>query len=368
MKFIFYTILLVIGTALECSSQMLYPDYRIKVLENNDTLINPFASGLNSPIFAEIDLDGNGIKDLIVFEKSTARVLTFLNYGTSGQIDYHFAPEYVSKIPKLEEWVRSYDYDCDGDFDLFTYTVSYTYNVNGEGATRVYRNDYSASTGLVFTQVTNELLTTNNNILKLIPSSPVNLPALVDVDGDSDMDILTFSLSANFVEYHKNYSMDSTGVCSGFLFHLDPFCWGQFKLSGVENKAILNSTCLNIPDNTSHHSGSVLTAFDQSCDGDIDVINGDILGTNLLYLENTGTTTTAYISYQDSLFPSYNLPVAFQNLPGAYYFDGDNDGNKDMIVSGFLPGEDFNNVLFYKNTTDNCKILFFRGDLKYHTK
>ncbi len=340
------------------SGQTLFPDYRFNVIENNDTLLFPFAGGLNSPIFAEIDLDGSGTNDLLILEKTTGRILTFINYGTALQTDYKSAPEYIAAIPPLTEWVRSYDYDCDGDLDLFTYTISYTYNVLGEGATRVYRNDFTTGTGLVLTQVANELLTTYNNILNVLPSSPVNLPAFVDIDNDGDMDILTFSPSSNFVEYHRNFSIDSTGICGGFLFHVDPTCWGQFKLSGVENKAILNSNCQQIPDNINLHSGSVLTAFDQSCDGDIDLINGDILGPNLLYLENTGTTSSAFISYQDSLFPSYNQPVNYYNLPGAYYFDGDNDGKKDLIVSGFLPGEDFNNVLFYKNTTDNCTNQF----------
>lgn len=340
------------------SGQNLFPDYRFKVLENSDTLSYPFAAGLNSPIFAEIDLDGNSINDLLILEKLTGRILTFINHGNPGQTDYQFAPQYIPAIPTLSEWVRSYDYDCDGDLDLFTYTISYTYNALGEGATRVYRNDYSVGTGMVLTQVTNEILTTYSNILKVIPSSPVNLPAFVDIDNDGDMDILAFSLSSNFLEYHKNYSMDSTGVCGGFLFHVEPNCWGQFTLSGVENKAILNSSCQQIPDNINLHSGSVLTAFDQLCDGDIDLINGDILGANLLFLNNTGSTTAAFISSQDSLFPSNNVPVNFYNLPGAYYFDGDNDGKKDMVVSGFLPGEDFNNVLFYKNATDNCTNQF----------
>lgn len=357
-KLIGFILLFIIGHLFNCAGQMLYPDDRFKVVENGDTLRYPFAGGLNNPVFAEIDLDGNGVKDLLILEKATGRKLTFINNGSAGQADYHFAPEYISRIPVLQEWVRSYDYDCDGDLDLFTFTISYTYNILGDGATKVYRNDYTPSTGLTFTLVANELLTTEGTLLSVLPSSSVNLPAMTDIDGDGDMDILTFSLSSNFVEYHKNYSMDSTGSCAGFLFHADPFCWGQFKLSGVENKAILNSNCQSIPDNSNLHSGSVLTAFDQSCDGDIDVINGDILGTNLLYLQNTGTTATAFISYQDSLFPSYNQPVLFNNLPGAYYFDADNDGNKDMIVSGFLPGEDFNNVLFYKNTTNNCTNQF----------
>jgi hypothetical protein len=351
--------ILILSVLSACSilvkAQNLFPDYRFKVIENGDTLLYPFAGGLNTVIWAEIDLDGNNILDLIALEKTTGRILPFLNYGTSGQVDYHYAPQYVEKIPELNEWVRSYDYDCDGDLDLFTYNISYTFNSLGEGAIRVYRNDYSSGTGLQFTAVANELISSQGTVLKLVPAAPVNLPAFTDVDGDGDMDILTFSLSSNFVEYHRNYSMDSTGVCDGFIFHADGNCWGAFKLSGVGNLALLNNNCQSIPDNTTHHSGSVLMAFDMGCDGDKDVINGDILGSNLLYLENGGSAASALITAQDSAFPDYDVQVNYFNLPGSYYFDADNDGKKDIIVSGFgLVGEDYNNVLFYKNTTDNC--------------
>ena len=75
---------------------------------------------------------------------------------------------------------------------------------------RVYRNDFTAGTGLIFTNVTNELITSYGTVIKLIPSSPVNLPAFSDIDNDGDMDILTFSLSSNYVEYHKNMSKECT--------------------------------------------------------------------------------------------------------------------------------------------------------------
>jgi hypothetical protein len=55
----------------------------------------------------------------------------------------------------------------------------------------------------------------------------------------------------------------------------------------------------------------------------------------------------------------YDVQVNMQNLPGAYYLDLDNDQLKDMMVSPFATvGEDYNNIHFYKNTTDNCTNVF----------
>jgi hypothetical protein len=107
------------------------------------------------------------------------------------------------------------------------------------------------------------------------------------------------------------------------------------------------------------HAGSVLTPLDQGCDGDVDLLNGDILGINMLYLENGGDPDSAIISSQDSLFPVYDVSVNLQNLPAAYYLDIDNDLNKDMVVSPFATvGQDFYNMYFYKNNGTNCTNVF----------
>jgi hypothetical protein len=193
------------------------------------------------------------------------------------------------------------------------------------------------------------------------------MPALEDVDNDGDLDIITFANSSNYLEYHRNYAMDSLGICGAFRFSLEPYCWGYFKLSGLTNIGILNQNCRagladddqNVFAEDTRHSGSVLTPLDQGCDGDMDVLNGDLLGQNMLYLENGGNPDSAYITSQDSLFPVYDVPVNLQNLPAAYYMDLDNDGKKDLLVSPFATvGEDYSNMLFYKNTTDNCSNVF----------
>jgi len=342
--------------SVSAQAQQLKLDQRIPVIINGDTLDFPWTGGFNSVVPAAIDLDGDTLLDLILLDRIGNRLSCFLNNGVSGTVSYRYAPEFTSRLPRLHDWVIAADADCDGDKDLFTY---------GNSAISYWRNDFSASSGVQFTLVVPQLSSWYGTFFNPVFVSQVNVPAIVDVDGDSDLDIITFANSSNYLEFHRNYAMDSLGTCDAFRFYLDPECWGRFKLSALTNIGLLNQNCrsgldvINTPESGNRHAGSVLTPLDQDCDGDIDLLNGDILGENMLFLLNGGTPDSAFIISQDSAFPMYDVPVNMQNLPGAYYVDLDNDGMKDLLVSPYATvGEDFNNLHFYRNTTDNCSHVF----------
>lgn len=336
----------------------LLPDDLPRVVVAGDTLRAPWTGGYNSVIPVQMEFNGDTLTDLFLFDRAGNRITTFLNNGSAGVNAFDYTPQLAALLPPLHDWVRSVDYDCDGDLDLFTYTDS------GIG---VWRNDFSTGSGLQFTQVTSQLMSWYGSLLNPIFVTQVNMPALEDVDNDGDLDIVTFANSSNYLEYHRNYAIDSLGICNAFKFHLEPYCWGYFKLSGLTNIGILNQNCRagivsdegDNAEQRNRHSGSVLTPIDMGCDGDMDLLNGDLLGQNMLFLENGGTPDSAYITAQDSLFPSYDVPVDLQNLPASYYMDLDNDGKKDLLVAPFATvGEDFENMIFYKNTTDNCSNVF----------
>jgi hypothetical protein len=356
----------------------LFRDTSISVIHSGTRLVNPWSGGMNTAVFAELDLDGDGKMDLIEFEAPSFRINPYINKGIPNKSSYVYAPEYRSKFPdNLEGWVRTFDIDFDGDMDLFSY--------NGGGIS-YFRNDFSMGGGLLFTPITNSIQTHYGGFQTNIYASRVNAPALCDVDNDGDMDILAFSISGSWVEHHENFSKDSTGTAGQMKYHNIPVCWGYFVLQNNSNMAQLPPvlpTCplmaanpyrqmfeeeriayhngVELSESTKgmRHAGSTLVVFDNGGDGDKDVLNGDILGSNVLYIENCGTKDSAYMCLQDSTFPSYNIPAVLLDVAGPHYFDGNNDGNKDFIVSNFFPnGEDYNNVLFYKNTTNNSTNVF----------
>ena len=356
----------------------LFRDTSVAVFHGSSRLRNPWASGMNTPIFAEIDLDGDNKMDLIEFDAPSFRVNPFVNLMQANVTSYVYAPEYRSKFPiDLEGWVRTFDYDFDGDMDLFSYYG---------GGISLYRNDYSVGTGLLFTPITNSIQTHYGGFQTNIYASRVNAPALSDLDNDGDMDILAFSISGSWVEHHESFSMDSTGTPTQMKFHNIPVCWGYFVLANNSNVAVLPPVLPTCPlmaanpyrtyfdeekeesnegsqlyntNKSMRHAGSSLIVFDKDGDGDKDVLNGDILGSNILFLENCGTPDSAWICAQDSTFPSYNVPAFMLEVAGPHYFDGNNDGKKDLIVANFFPnGEDYNNVSFYENTTNNQSNVF----------
>ena len=91
-------------------------------LDGITQLKNPWAGGLNSPQFSPIDMNGDGVKDLFVFERGyNGKVLTFINNGTPNEVDYYYAPEYESVFPEIHNWALLLGYNCDGREDIFNW-------------------------------------------------------------------------------------------------------------------------------------------------------------------------------------------------------------------------------------------------------
>ena len=64
---------------LNLQSQELMRDLSISVSELGEELSNAWAGGLNYAQYSKIDLDGDGKEDVFIFDRSTYKILTFLN-------------------------------------------------------------------------------------------------------------------------------------------------------------------------------------------------------------------------------------------------------------------------------------------------
>ena len=327
------------------SQMVLNRDTTLSITENGIAFSSAFSGGINAGQFSEIDLNLDGTMDLVVFDKSGNKISPFINDNGN----YIYAPEYRSNFPQVHDWMLLADYNCDGKNDIYTYS---------SGGMAIYEN--TSNTSLSFSLVTSLVLSdygTNNLNIYI---SPVDIPAIADIDYDGDLDILTFSILGGFVEYHKNMAIELTGSCDTVAFEFSESCWGLFY-EGL-NSYILNCPNCQCPQITNPnnanskliHAGSTLLAIDIDNDNDKDLVLGDVSYNNLNLLINGGDNQNAIMISVDSVFPQNNsntIPANMHVYPATYYLDVTNDGVKDLIVTTNSQNnsENFESCWLYEN-------------------
>lgn len=340
----------------------LFFDGNIPVEHNGTVLDLAFAGGLNFVQISPIDLNGDGIKDLFLFDRSGNTVTTLLNDGTGGPLAYHVTREYDQVWPfrELNGWALLRDYDCDGKEDIFTYSTA---------GFAVYRNTSENGTlsfELTTPQVESDYVSTSgNSVITNLFVSREDVPSISDIDGDGDLDIITFSLLGTFAEYHKNLSMESFGSCDSLKFEVRNRCWGFFSENFSSNSVALDAPCqFNVPnpefggnteavagEKAAAHAGSTLTALDLNGDGVMELLLGDIGFNNIVALYNGGTVDLAHMVSEDTLYPSTNVPVDLALYPAAYHLDIDGDGIRDLVVgvNAQSLAENAKSIWYYRN-------------------
>jgi hypothetical protein len=279
-------------------------------------LLNAWAGGLNAPQFSELDLNGDLVDDLLIFDRSGNKILPFIRTVNA----WYYAPEYEALFPAEEHWMLARDYDGDGQKDLFC--------AAGQGI-RVYRNMAAAGAPPEF-ELTSPLLFSDygNGLLNLFVNQ-VDIPSISDIDGDGDLDILTFYILGTCVEYHQNLSMERLGHRDSLIFRLQSDNWGLFTEDAISNGVYLSDSCDKPSGGSLRHTGSTLLADDPDKDGDLDLFLGDISYRELLLLINEPISgkdviiprpvsyPAAYAHFEQPVFPAaFRLEDAGNGLPG----------------------------------------------------
>jgi len=341
----FLLILLLGGPIISLFAQQgFYQAQNIEVSTLGSNLTNPWAGGINVPQFSPIDLNNDGILDLVIFDKNGDQLNCYVNNGIPGQVDYHYAPEYNQYFPEIQDWVLLRDYNCDDKADIFT---------SSNGSIKVFKNTSNAN-NLSF-ELIGTIFTDRGNGPTNIYVSSVDIPHIGDIDYDGDIDILTFTNDGSQVEWHKNTSIENFGSCDSLSFEMADNCWGDFSENFANNSVVLNDCGGLKQSDGTVHSGSTITALDLNGDQSMELLLGDITFNNLVMLENSGPADDAVIVGEDAAFPNYDTSVEIPKFPASYYFDFDNDGKKDLIVSpnGNNVSHNYENVWFYKNQAED---------------
>lgn len=360
----FFGFYLLFLTLFFCSPLFAQPYFKwndsIPVNVNGVALHNPWAGGLNFIQASNIDLNQDGISDLFIFDRTGNKVRTFINKGVANTVDFKYDPRYESRFPPMHDWVLLVDYNCDGKEDIFT---------SSEGGFAVYKNSSTISGGLQFELVTSLQHSDYNppgGALAPLYILPIDIPSLNDIDNDGDLDVITFTSSSSYIQYHQNQSMELYGVCDSLIFEIKNRCWGYISESSLSNNYTLFDTCSgNITnpgigvanssgERESAHQGACSLCMDLDGDSDKDFIVGDVSYTNLTMFTNGGTPSAGSFVAKDAIFPANNgasVPVNLPVFPCAYSVDINSDGIKDLVVSpnSANVSENFNSVLYYQN-------------------
>ena len=189
-----------------CQNSHLKQDNFIEVIENNDTLLNPWTGGFNAVQISTINLNNDSLNDLFIFDRTGDKVLTFINDG----VNFNYSPEYEKKFPnELRNWVILRDFNGDNKKDIFC-SVSGGIGVwenssVGNEISFLEKSFYHPSLNSQVPYILSQQYSSYTNIY--VANS--DIPDINDIDGDGDLDILTFGVVGSRLEYHQNLSVDS---------------------------------------------------------------------------------------------------------------------------------------------------------------
>lgn len=366
----FFRIFCLLFLATNLSAQLPIAWDTISVIENGKVLKMPWANGLNFTNVSNADLNFDGKQDLVLFDRldnfGNGRFRCFINTGNSGELKYFADPVLSYNFPKTADWAILKDYDKDGKADIFCSIGS---------SIRVYRNT-STPPSLGFTLFKSTVLSNyypqGSNGISALYVNPIAVPGIVDVDGDGDMDVLTFSATGVLIQWHKNMSMEKYGKPDSLEFQIEEECWGKVAESSCTANlsysfCMQSSTPLVQTPNLAgkeYHAGSCLTCLDSDGDSDLDLIIGDILCQTPQYLHNVGTQSAALFGDTTKMYPNYpgkgNTTQPYMNsFPCAYIVDADNDTKQDLIVTpNSLSSENYKSVWLYRNTSQTNTVNF----------
>lgn len=328
-----------------------------KIYHGTDSVLNPWAGGLNYPIFNNFDFNFDGLDDILVFDRSGKRLLPMMYEIINGDTVLRYHPEFIDAfpIPRGEgSLVLFRDFNCDGKDDLFYSDGLFI---------KVFENT-SANGVISFIPANNgQALNTNYNssgVSKLyVPRT--DLPDINDVDGDGDIDILTFGNGGVRVEFHENQS-----PC-GLDFVQTGTCWGLFEEGGLYRTVTLNKcTGGNKRDlGKVMHAGSSMLTWDVDNDADVDLFLTNVSYNNLSLLINGGSLDSSALISQDTLYPS-SKPLDLFIFPAPFRVETGTDGIDDLVCSSFSSAgsgspdmsSNHRGIWRYKNTGTNSQPNF----------
>ncbi len=324
-----YICVLFLSLSANSISQVYVIDESIPVEINGKNLSNAWAGGLNAGQYSTMDVNEDGIDDLIVFDRTSSKINVFINVDGN----YKYQPEFSTQFPTgINNWMLLRDFNADGKKDIFT---------SDPLGIRVYVN-LSEGDGLKWRLFNSRAPQPSPLLTKGFSASPINIqlngsdiPSIEDIDSDGDLDILVYRFSStSTIEFHKNMSVEVDANNDSLRFERITQSWGDFVECICGVFGFYGEACPPFGGGrTEHQSGKSLLTLDVDGDGDYDALVGEESCPFLNYLPNIGDSQNALMNTSTQDFPNATDPAALYIFPAAYYEDVDFDGIKDLIVA-----------------------------------
>jgi FG-GAP-like repeat/Secretion system C-terminal sorting domain len=389
------TLQLLLAFVLTQAQTTKYQVTSIPVQKNGTWMRDPWVGGMDCPQFSMGDINQDGIQDLFVFDRTGNRIFTYLGNGGAPDTMFTYAPQYERLFPTwITNWSMLRDYNHDGIPDLFTWVGPGCLVMKGSFNNGILRLD-TVSPFLRYRAVNGGNGQVNN---PNVPVLSLDIPGIMDVNGDGDLDILAYDIYGGLVGYYENQTVEhgSTGAYAydSLKYRLITTCWGGFaqNTGSVAGNSItlhidsgdctysdLNDTIYAPPvpggGSIERHSGNSLFPVVDPVTHSVDLLNGNVGFNDLMFLRNCADRTNPYgdMCVWDSIFPP--LPCTNQILmyqyPAAYGIPISNDSLQDLLISpNVIPAyyysggnaRNVNNVLWYKNLNDTTCWYDFQND------
>lgn len=189
-----------------------------------------------------------------------------------------------------------------------------------------------------------------------------DIPAVVDVDNDGDLDFLSYSAAGAYIDWYKNYQVEDGLPCDSIRINLKDVCWGKVY-QAIERTQYLGIGCTQPIDpgkpTKTTHAGNTLCFADTDGDGDYDYFNSNAIFSDIQFFQNGridyGSNIDSIV-VQDTLWQSNGTVLSMNQWPAAFWIDIDDDGDKDLVFSPQTEDASENKwcIKWYKNINNDA--------------
>jgi hypothetical protein len=304
-------------------------------------------------------MDGDGIEDLVIFDRVDETTTVLLRKMESGVYRWVPAPDYAYALPKIRDWFYLIDLNGNGRKDLFT---------GSNGGVTIYENVGNGPRPAFVLRTPALDVLWDFGFRAGILVMNIDRPGIADFDGDGDVDIISFdNFDIGKVTHFRNMSVERYGHADSLDYQVVSRCWGRFEESQFNSNITtgLAANCfapLPMPGVVARvqHIGSTITPINADKDSLMDILLGDVEASSLKYLRNGGSNDTARITQVFNSFPHYDTLSEVRIFPAGYLIDVDYDGRKDLVIApnDYYASSLTKHVWHYRNQSTSLRDSF----------